>query len=192
MLLRSSVQWLTAIFPPWHEGVSLGPLGDRSSLWPLFPTTGRRGKCFVWKSPAGTWKAGLWPPLGLTQYQTCNFTDENPKVRETEFAQVLGTSWARTRPRPLDSQSLPFPSFLARAGESSFGVLLPISHSQWKHGLLTCRDVELPPVVPAAGLPLTELAMACWAHAGDSSTRSLDSVWTARATLKVQFTFAWF
>lgn len=58
-----------------------------------------------------SWKAGLWPLLRF-EYKTCNFTDENPEVREMVTAHVSGTSRARTKPRPPDPQSLPFPLLL--------------------------------------------------------------------------------
>lgn len=97
------------------------------------------------------------------EYQTCNFTDENPEVREMVMAHVSGTSRARTKPRPPQPPVPALPStsgFLARAAKSSFGILLPsVSYSQSQPRLLPLWPGAAPEG-SSAGLALTQRVLA--------------------------------
>lgn len=81
---------------------------------------------FCLKKPLRDWKAGLWPPLRLSTKPV--ILDENPEARKMDSASALGTSRARTNPRPPDSQSLRcplFPVFILASAGRSCGNFLP-------------------------------------------------------------------
>lgn len=56
-------------------------------------------ECFVWKSPLGTWEAGVWPPLRLSTKPV--ILDKNPGARKMDSASALGTSRAGLTPDHL-------------------------------------------------------------------------------------------
>lgn len=92
-------EWLTAIFPPWHdEEMSHSPFSDRRSLWPRFPNNREMVEMFHLKKPLRNMEAGLCPPLRLSIKPV--ISQRKTLRSEMEFAQMLGTNRARTKPRP--------------------------------------------------------------------------------------------
>lgn len=112
------------------------------------------------------------------EYQTCNFTDENPEGREMEFGWALGINRMRTKPSPPDCQFLPFPLLPVFLGRSWPELL-------WNSPPVSRLDLEVLLIILLQGW-LWWKQNRCPKHMHEILVRGLWSLETVSATWNVK------